>query len=245
MAVAKLFPYKAGQRVLWRGKIGTEAKVSTFRPYKVGQRVRLRGKDCDGKIVEGRIYKGGQRALARAAYKDCDLPPGDPGTCLGCNYAVVRSTMSVIISGFQSDAAAYPGTPCCSCLAQWERINGTYALSNSSPGSCGWSRTSDSNLRLYVNCAGCLAHYVQVGFSLSAVPFGTDYYWYFYLACASIGIGGQTRFTSYYRGPKNTCGSFLSPAGIYTYEASYRDLVVYDPALSPCLANYPAAVQIN
>lgn len=250
MAVGKLYPYRAGQRVLWRGLIGTEAKLSTFRPFRNGQRVRLRGKDCDGKIAQGQIYKAGQRALARAAYLDCDTeppPPGEPGVCYGCDYGVVPTSASVSISGFRSKVGTYAGAPCCNCLGQWERVNGTFQLTHTGIGGiCTYGRVNDSNLQLFLNCSSCLSFYFQINFSLAAASVGQQQNrWFFFIGVNTGGLGGSGVLSMHYEGPLNQCGSVMRPSGLYTYVGSYSGLVPTNPNVLGCLDLFPPAVTIG
>jgi hypothetical protein len=56
--VAKLFPYRdTNGRLMFRGKIGVESKVSKFFPVRVDGRMLLRGKGADGKILWGFPYR--------------------------------------------------------------------------------------------------------------------------------------------------------------------------------------------
>lgn len=246
--VAKLYPYKVGQRVLWRGKIGTEGKVSTFRPVKIGQRVRLRGKDCGGKIAYGRIYKSGQRAMARAAYLDCDpLPPGEPGNCYGCNYTIIPTSASVTIAGFKSKVGTYTGAPCCNCLAQWERVNGSFQLTHPAIGGiCLYGRTGDSNLRLFMGCSSCLSFTYQIVFNLQAQLVGPSIYrWFFFIGVIIGGFGGGNTLSFNYEGPLNQCGSVMSPSGVYAFTGLYSNFVQVDPSVLECLDLFPATVTIG
>ena len=70
MPVAKLFPYRdADNRLMFRGKIGVESKVSKFFPVRVDGRLILRGKGPDGKILWGFPYRDENgRLMAQMRY---------------------------------------------------------------------------------------------------------------------------------------------------------------------------------
>jgi len=70
--IAQLFPYRdADNRLMFRGKIGVESKVSKFFPVRVDGRLMLRGKGPDGKILWGFPYRDENgRLMAQTRYSE-------------------------------------------------------------------------------------------------------------------------------------------------------------------------------
>lgn len=77
MAVAKLFPFRRGDQLLFRGKvIGSD--VSVFKPFRRGNQMLLRGKNGSGDVILGWPYRKGNQLLART------IVSGEPEGC--CYY---------------------------------------------------------------------------------------------------------------------------------------------------------------
>jgi len=124
--IAKLFPYRdASNRLMFRGKIGVESKVSKFFPCRVDGRLMLRGKNAAGKIVWGFPYRDASgRLMGRTA--------GAITNCLDC-ADTMPNTFRINVSDFSGTVPVYedPGT------YDLANINGTHTLTRV-PGTCDW-----------------------------------------------------------------------------------------------------------
>ena len=111
--VAQLFPYRdADNRLMFRGKIGVESKVSKFFPVRVDGRLILRGKGPDGKILWGCPYRDSEgRLMGRTAIR------GGFTTSCGCTACY----LVVTVSGFPDGM----GSGICS-RADFTGLNGTH-----------------------------------------------------------------------------------------------------------------------
>jgi hypothetical protein len=127
--VAQLLPYRdADNRLMFRGQIGVESKVSKFFPVRTGGRLMLRGKNAEGKIVWGFPYRDasgrlmGRTVAGAITYTDC----------LAC-ADTMPNTFSINVSGFSGTVPVYesPGT------YDLANINGTHTLTRV-PGTCNW-----------------------------------------------------------------------------------------------------------
>ena len=110
--VAQLFPYRdADNRLMFRGKIGVESKVSKFFPVRVDGRLMLRGKQADGKILWGFPYRDKNgRLMARTILTAAVVPPG----CEWVTKCGLSTTYNVTISGSAcySTQCFYPHLVC-------------------------------------------------------------------------------------------------------------------------------------
>lgn len=112
--VAKLFPYRIGNTLMFRGIVGADGtKVSKFFPIRVSNGLVLRGKDAAGKVLYGWPYRSGNTLMARTRYgPTCNK-------CDPCSDKVWKTgTAEAVISSFSCPDATYLNT----------LFNGTYNL---------------------------------------------------------------------------------------------------------------------
>ena len=124
--VFKLFPYRdADNRLMFRGKIGVESKVSKFFPVRVDGRLILRGKGPDGKILWGHPYRDSEgRLMGRTAIRVGFVTP------CGCTACHIVVTLSGFPDGFGS-AGIWPY----GCKdTDFTGLNGTHTLTLDSDG---------------------------------------------------------------------------------------------------------------
>jgi hypothetical protein len=120
--VAQLFPYRdADNRLMFRGKIGVESKVSKFFPVRVDGRLMLRGKQADGKILWGYTYRDASgRLMGRTL-----AGGGGFTTPCGCTACHIVVTLSGFPDGFGSGACS---------TTDFTGLNGTHTLTLSTEG---------------------------------------------------------------------------------------------------------------
>lgn len=64
MAVVKLFPFRRGDQILFRGKL-VSGEVSVFKPFRRGDHKLLRGKNAAGEVLIGFPFRRGNHLFAR------------------------------------------------------------------------------------------------------------------------------------------------------------------------------------
>lgn len=136
--VAQLFPYRdADNRLMFRGKIGVESKVSKFFPVRVDGRLMLRGKQANGKILWGYPYRDSEgRLMGRTIRSGFTTPCG----CTACHIVV---TLSGFPEGFGSGACS---------TTNFRGLNGTHTLTLDNTGCRYYKGTSDYDLSPYSGC---------------------------------------------------------------------------------------------
>lgn len=122
MAVAILKPFRRGNDLLMRGRIGPGG-VSVFYPWRSGDTTLWRGKDCQGSVVYGFPFRQGDNLLARAIYRDC-AGGNLPNIICSCPPNTFRTTYTITVAGF---ATACPFPPC-DPGTQLQRLNGVYTV---------------------------------------------------------------------------------------------------------------------
>lgn len=147
MAVAKLFPFRRGDQLLFRGKLNG-SDVSVFKPFRRGDQMLLRGKDASGDVVLGWPYRRGNQLLARTIAS---------GGETGCCYYYVGDTWTVDSDATVAECDALGGqwfpedecdivppvdTTVCGCVENAEGVGwrfGNKVIVNLS-GFSGWAR---------------------------------------------------------------------------------------------------------
>jgi hypothetical protein len=127
---SQLFPYRdADNRLMFRGKIGVENKVSKFFPVRVDGRLMLRGKQANGKILWGYPYRDSEGRLMGQTIRSS-----------GCHLVV---TLSGFPDGFGSG----------SCYStDFRELNGTHTLTREYNGCFYHKFTANSDFPTYSGC---------------------------------------------------------------------------------------------
>ena len=135
--VFKLFPYRdADNRLMFRGKIGVESKVSKFFPVRVDGRMLLRGKGPDGKILYGYTYRDASgRLMARTRYSEpsCyDLADTYTVTIAGLTEVCSYNSMTALNGTWTVTRVTASGTRCdwIYNLSASTSVRMTYAISS-------------------------------------------------------------------------------------------------------------------
>jgi len=201
--IAQLFPYRdADNRLMFRGKIGVESKVSKFFPVRVDGRLMLRGKGPDGKILWGFPYRDENGRLMAQTILTAGpvVPPG----CEWVTECGLSTTYNVTISGSvcYSTQCFYPHLVCL-C----ESFNGTFTLELNS--ACAWGAV----IGPFCQPSNSYIHYIELrqvtgAWEILILPNRTTSSSYYYRKARSSQCESPAGSYAYYSGPgiyNNNC----------------------------------------